>query len=258
MRGEPGIHSSVGTLPPEVAPLLDQMRLKGAPVKIDRPPLTPKQLAAGIAYGSHNSCDRDPSFLRKEMIDFVEKGFWILLLLEDAVGLDGLQLSPAGLIPQRYHQDCIVIEYTWSEVNEATCRLAPASIQFGHALQRILQRMYDADPRHGPIYIIKVDIADGFYCVGLAPEDVPSLGSCLPTGPDGKTLVAFPLVLLIGWVESPPYFCAVTETVADLAKTALREQTPRLRTPHRLDQVSESTVPGLDSPITGHLGINHN
>ena len=43
----------------------------------------------------------------------------------------------------------------------------------------------------------------------------------------------------------------------DLANTTLREQTPRLRTPHRLDQVSESTVPGLDSPITGHLEINH-
>ena len=28
--------------------------------------------------------------------------------------------------------------------------------------------------------------------------------------------------------------------------------------PHRLDQVLEWTVPGLDSPISGHLDINHN
>ena len=60
VQGEPEIHSSVGTLPHEAAPLLDQMRLKGAPVKIDGFPLTPKQLAAAIAYGSHKSCDRDP------------------------------------------------------------------------------------------------------------------------------------------------------------------------------------------------------
>ena len=65
-------------------------------------------------------------------------------------------------------------------------------MQFGHALKRILQRMYDADPRHGPIYMVKVDIADGFYRVGLAPEDVTSLGVCLPPGQDGNTLVAFP------------------------------------------------------------------
>ena len=74
--------------------------------------------------------------------------------------------------------------------------------------------------------MMKVDIADGFYCVGLAPEDVPSLGVYLPPGPDGKNMVASPLVLLMGWVESPPQFCAVTETMADLANTALREQTP--------------------------------
>ena len=71
-------------------------------------------------------------------------------------------------------------------------------MQFGHALQRILQRMYNADPRHRTIYMMKVDIADGFYCVGLAPEDLPSLGVCLHPGLDGKTLVAFPLVLSMG------------------------------------------------------------
>ena len=86
--------------------------------------------------------------------------------------------------------------------------------------------MYDADPCHGPIYMMKVDIADGFYRVGLTPEVVPSLGVCLPPGPDGKTLLVSPLVLPMGWVKSPPQFCAVMETVADLDNTALRDQTP--------------------------------
>ena len=116
------------------------------------------------------------------MRDLFEKGFWIVLPLEDDVGLDGLRLSPTGLIPQRNHQDRIAIDYTWSGVNDATRRLAPDSMQFGHALQRILQRMYDADPCPGPIYMMKVDIADGFYRVDLAPEDVPSLGVCFPPG----------------------------------------------------------------------------
>ena len=93
VRGEPDIHSAVGTLPHEAAPLLDQMRKKGTPVKIDGPPLTPEQLAATISYGSHNSCNRYPSFLRTEMRDFVEKVFWILLALEDAVGLNGFHCT---------------------------------------------------------------------------------------------------------------------------------------------------------------------
>ena len=129
------------------------------------------------------------------MRDFVEKGFGVVLPLEDDVGLNGLRLSPAGLIPQRDRWDLIVIDYTWNGVNEDTRCLAPDSMQFGHVLQRILQHMYDADPRHGPIYMMKVDIADGFYRVGLDPEDVPSLGVYPPPGPDGKTMVAFPLVL---------------------------------------------------------------
>ena len=91
--------------------------------------------------------------------------------------------------------------------------------------------MYDADPRHGPIYMMKVDIPDGFYRVGMAPEDVPSLGVYLPPGLDGKTLVALPLVLPMGLVESPPQFCAVTETVADLSNTALMDKTQQLPTP---------------------------
>ena len=43
VRGEHDIHEEVGTLLHEAAPLLDQMRLKGTPVKIDGPPLTPKK-----------------------------------------------------------------------------------------------------------------------------------------------------------------------------------------------------------------------
>ena len=96
------------------------MRIKRTPVKIDGPPLPPEQLAAAIAYGSHNSCNRDPSFVRTEMRDFVKEVFWIVLPLEDTVGLNGLRLSPASLIPQRGRRDRIVIEYTWSGVNEAT------------------------------------------------------------------------------------------------------------------------------------------
>ena len=114
------------------------------------------------------------------MRDFVKKGFWIVLPLEDAVGLNGLRLSPAGLTPQRDRRDRIFIDYTWSGVNESTRCLSPDSMQFGHALQWILQRMYNAEPRHRPIYMMKVDIADGFYRVGLAPEDVPYLGVCPP------------------------------------------------------------------------------
>ena len=53
--------------------------------------------------------------------------------------------------------------------------------------------------------------------------------------------MAFPLALPMGWVESPPYFTAFTETACDLANSAL--QVPQSRqhtTVHRLETVSNT------------------
>jgi hypothetical protein len=58
------------------------------------------------------------------------------------------------------------------------------------------------------------------------------------------SVLAIPLVLSMGWTESPPYFCAVAETIADIANQCLRQvwNPP----PHRLDAVA-STAPAEDS-----------
>ena len=62
VREEPDIHSAVGTLPHEEAPLLDQMRLNGTPVKIYGPPLSPKQLAAAMRMGRTTLITETPHF----------------------------------------------------------------------------------------------------------------------------------------------------------------------------------------------------
>jgi hypothetical protein len=107
-------------------------------------------------------------------------------------------------------------------------------MQFGRALHRVLQQVSDADPRLGPVHLSKIDIADGFYRIGINTNDIPKLGIMLP-GSYGEKLVGFPLVLPMGWMQSPPIFTAATETVADLANQKLQDQ---VRCgPHRLDVV---------------------
>jgi hypothetical protein len=44
-------------------------------------------------------------------------------------------------------------------------------------------------------------------------------------------MVPFPLRLPMGWDDSPPYFCAATDTVADLVNARLNKDPP----PHHLD-----------------------
>ena len=103
-------------------------------------------------------------------------------------------------------------------MNEHTQPVAPPeAMQFGHVLPRLLHRIRYADRRHGPVYQAKVDLADGFYRINLEVRTAPALAIILPHSPGESMLVAVPLALPMGWVESPPSFCSMTETIADVA-----------------------------------------
>ena len=89
-------------------------------------------------------------------------------------------------------------------------------MQFGKALDRILQRILAANPCHSPTHLLKIDLSNGFYRVCLRAEDILTLGVAFPVGPGKESLIAFPLTLPMGWMESPPYFCSMTKTLVDL------------------------------------------
>ena len=119
-------------------------------------------------------------------------------------------------------------------------------MHFGWALQCILQNIVNANPAYGPVYMAKIDLADGYYRIALQLEDIPKLGVIFPSNNDKELLVAFPLVLPMGWVKSAPYFCAATETVADVANEQIMQQARP--PPHQLDQVVDT--PPLQPMIT--------
>jgi hypothetical protein len=114
------------------------------------------------------------------------------------------------------------VDYTFSNVNGETKQLSPRkAMQFGRALDWILLAILQAPVSQGPLYIIKVDLADGFYHVPLHANDAPTLGLTLPTLPGEEPLVAIPLTLPMGWTESPPWFSSMTKMVTDLANDYL-------------------------------------
>jgi hypothetical protein len=77
-------------------------------------------------------------------------------------------------------------------------------MQFGRALQRLLTQLVHANPRFGPAKLSKIDVADGFYRVGLRTADIPKLGVILPHSTSGAPLIAFPLALPMGWLGGEP------------------------------------------------------
>ncbi len=109
-----------------------------------------------------------------------------------------------GVVAQRERRPRTIVDYTFSFVNAETAPLAPReSMQFGHAL---LRKIRFAKPAHGSVYLLKVDIADGFYRVYVAPRDIPKLRVAFPHRSGEHPLVALPLASPMGWTASPPYF----------------------------------------------------
>ena len=212
-------------------------------------PWSRERLQLAVDRGSHRSAKDDVEFVCAEMLDFCDQGFWVVLPLATALTLPDLRLSPLGVIPQRNRRSRLIVDYTYSGVNEETARLAPPeAMQFGKALQRVLAKVVHADPYYGPVYLSKIDIADGFYRIALRPRDVPRLAVILPTTA-GPPLVALPLALPMGWVESPPYFTSVTETACDLLNGTLRRQEPL--PPHRLESLATTppSAAGATPPV---------
>ena len=78
-------------------------------------------------------------------------------------------------------------------------------MQFSHALNCYLQEILLADPALVPLYLIKVDISDGFYCIALNINDIPKLGVLFQTEKGQQPFVALPLLLPIDWEIVHPF-----------------------------------------------------
>jgi len=234
--------------------LLRHLASQGAPAIMSTPPWKPALLEQRFKRGSHKSCNDNLDFLRAELLDFVKKGFWTVLpyrLLKEKYRqkmryLRDMRLSPMGVVPQRERRPRIIVDYSFYEVNQETLSLGPSeAMQFGRALERVLYQVRHANPRYGPVYIGKVDLADGFYRVWLSAGAIPKLSVALPVFSGEEPMVAMPLTLPMGWKDSVPYFCSATETVADIANSM---PTNAHLDPHPLEQVANTPPPAETDP----------
>ena len=159
---------------------------------------------------------------------------WVILPKSVAIKFNNIRISPPGVVPQRERRPRWIGDYTWSGVNPDTVPIIPReSLQYGRALDRYLRHVLLADPKYGPVYLMKCDIADGYYRLHLRIRDCPKLALAFPASMGDEPLVAIPLVLPMGWTNSGPAFCAATETIADTTNTHLLSN--KLSPVHPLD-----------------------
>ena len=223
--------------------LLKDLKYRGAPVRFTTEPWSVDKVSYALARGAHRSCLGHLDFLHEEFEDMINKGQWLILPASAVKDWPGLRYSPPGVVPQRGRRPRWIVDYSFWGINEETLPLAALeSMQFGSALDRILREILLADPSFGPVQLMKVDLSDGFYRINLNVSDIPKLGVVFPTESGEEPLVAFPLVLPMGWSNSPPIFSTATETIADLANHRLRDQTSP-PAPHPLDDKAEQVAP---------------
>lgn len=259
-RGRGDLHPEIATIKHPAAHLLSRFQKVGTPAIISGSPWTPSKIEAALRRGPHKSSKNGIEFLRNEYADMIEKQQWIVLPAAMIKHMYGLRLSPLGLVPQRNRRDRMISDYSYFDVNADTFNIAPSeAMQFGRTLWRLLFRIHHANDHFGPVFMSKIDLSDGFYRLWLRPEDTMRLAVLFPSREGEPPLIGIPLTNPMGWVSSPPNFCACTETIADLANDSLNDkealQHARLM-PHPLDEVSESTptdvesVPSPKVPVT--------
>jgi hypothetical protein len=148
---------------------LRHLRRMGARAPMTTAPWSNECLEATMARGPHKLAFEYADCLGEELMEVILKGQWIVLPYSLVRALPRrvirqLGISPMGVVPQRDRRPRVIVDYSFFGVNEETVKLAPhEAMQFGKALERILRQIIESNPTHGPVYLLKIDIADGFY-----------------------------------------------------------------------------------------------
>ncbi len=116
-------------------------------------------------------------------------------------------------------------------VNDTTEKNAPkgAIDQIGKCLSRIIHAFAEMD-ENAKVFMAKWDIKDSFWRMDCAKGEEWNFAYVLPKLERAPKQLVIPTSLQMGWVESPPYFCAATETVRNIAMVYIN--TPVVSLPH--------------------------
>ena len=206
--------------------------MQGCPVQTGKP-WTKELMQAAITKGPHASALVPAAIeqLRQEVHDKVAAGQARLVRWDDIKDdpPPELKISPIAMIEHKSKPYRAILDLsfpvtladktTYPSVNAATEKTAPqkAIDQLGQALQRIIYAFASAD-KDAKIFMAKWDIKDGFWRLDCAAGEEWNFCYVLPNLDDTAPCeIVVPTSLQMGWIESPPYFCAASETARDVA-----------------------------------------
>ena len=230
-------------------PLLQSYAEDGCPVIVEGD-WTLEQLDSAVEYGAHPSAEKPEAAqaCRKEALEKVEQGFAKLVpysQLRRRFQLDKphTKASPIAAIPHKSRLYRMILDLSRKgqgrkgqlkrvAVNDLTKEdAAPlhSMSQLGKVLPRFIYTLATAPDEDGPILLCKLDIKDGFWRMCVPEKDEEQFCYVLPKADESEEIMmVVPAALQMGWVSSPPYFCAATETGRDVAELLRAHAGPNL------------------------------
>jgi hypothetical protein len=236
----------------KATPLLSDYANNGCPVNCG-PDWTLETILKLLRRGPHRSSKRRDAVrqLRTETKEKIACGYARVVRWGDIKNNipKKLKISPVAMIPHKSKKYRCILDLSFTlfedgmeypSVNETTNRMAKpeAMAQLGNCLKRLVAIMADNYDINHPFMFCKLDIKDGFWRMRVSDEDAWNFVYVLPSlkndiNEDDIELVV-PNSLQMGWCESPPFFCAGSETARDIIVQILNN--PTLPT-HRFEHI---------------------
>jgi hypothetical protein len=139
-----------------------------------------------------------------------------------------LKISPTAAIPHKSKAFRSILDLSFrlrlknggvlAAVNDTTVKSAPKGEidQIEECLSQIVHAFAEAS-EDAKIFMAKWDFKDGFWRMDCREGEEWNFLYVLPQLEGSPIMIVVPTSLQMGWIESPPYFCAATETARDIA-----------------------------------------
>ena len=246
------------------ANLLAEYATYGCPTRTGKP-WTKAEMQEAVDRGPHQSALSDEAIahFRAEIDEKIENG-QARLILWDSIKDDPpveLKISPIAAIPHKSKQFRSILDLSFHlqlkqggvlpSVNANTIKTAPkgAIDQLGHTLTRIIHAFAETED-DAKIFMAKWDIKDGFWRMYGEEGQEYNFAYVLPQLAGEQIYIVVPTSLQMGWVESPPFFCAASETARDVAQdyceTAIGSIPPHKFTNHVIGNSAYEALPEHD------------
>ena len=217
--------------------------IEGCPLDCGKP-WTHRRIQAAIDKAAHPSAQSHAAATacRNEALERVTDKCVRLIKWDDIKHNPpkNLKISPIAAIPHKSRAFQMILDLSFNitingeklpSVNETSDKsLAPqhAMYKLGNVIPRLVWTLATSDSSL-PFLFTKVDLKDGYWRMCVNAKDAWNFAYVLPKLSDSEpTRLVIPDALQMGWSESPPFFCAATETARDVAIATVQatEQLP--------------------------------